>query len=96
MTIVSTIRFALKLAEAQQRSVLSGLAWAVRDLRLDAIEAAYVGGVPPLLLADVSDLGSLLGRAEYACKTEWFDFLRHGAIGDLLWQMNHEAGQDWN
>jgi hypothetical protein len=95
MSILSTARFAIGMAKAQRQSFLSGLFWAAMDLRAEAFEAAYVAGLPPLLLADVSELPGLLGRAEYACKTQWFDFIKAGAIGDLLWQMNHEASQDW-
>jgi hypothetical protein len=95
MTIANTVRYAFKAARDDGRSALVALLWAALDLRQDAVVAGYDAGLPPLLLADLSDLPGLMGRAEYACKTQWFDFLKTGAIGDLLWQMNHEAWRDW-
>lgn len=95
MSIASIARLAFTVARAQGHSPLVGLWWAILDLRASAYEAAYVAGLPPLLLADVGELPDLMGRAEYALKTPWYIFLREGAIGDLLWQINDEAARDW-
>lgn len=93
--MLKTIKSALKAARSQEQSILTGLIWAAEDLRGEAIEAGFNAGVPPLLLADLRDFPDLLGRAEYACKTPWPDFFKAGAVGDLIWQMNWEATQDW-
>ena len=90
------VKSAFKGAKAKGKSPLTALLWAAEDLRSHGLETAFDAGVPPLLLAPVTDLPGLLGRAEYACKSQWHEFILHGAIGDLLWQMNYEAERDWD
>lgn len=94
--MIRTIKSALKAARCQEQGPLTAALWVAEALREDAIEAAYNAKMPPLLLANVSELPSLIGRAEYALKTPWYVFLREGAILDLLWQVNHEAARDWD
>lgn len=95
MTIASTVRFALKMAEAQGRPAAAGLIDALKDLRLEAIEAGFCAGIPPLLLADLQDLPGLIGRAEYCLKTPWQELVAEGALWALIDQANHEAWRDW-
>lgn len=95
MTIASTVRFALAMAKAQGRPALAGWADALSDLRLEAIEAAFCAGLPPLLLADLADLPGLIGRAEYCLKTPWQELVAEGALWALISEANHEARKDW-
>ena len=95
MPIASTVRFALAMAKAQGRPAIAGLIDALKDLRLEAIEAGFCAGVPPLLLADLQDLPGLIGRAEYCLKTPWQELLAEGSLGALIRESNVQARQDW-
>jgi hypothetical protein len=96
MTIATTVQWAFKHARDEDRSFLTALFWAVEDLRQDALYASHKAGVPALLLADLGELPGLMGQAEYVYKTQWFEFLREGAIGVLIREMNLLAESEWD
>ena len=90
----SSFRSALKSAAYFDESTLTALSWFVQDLRGETIGLAFEAGFPALLLVEVKDLPRMIGRAEYATKTQWFEYVRDGAIGALIRETNREA-QHW-
>lgn len=90
----AAFKSAFKAAAHFEESNLTAIIWAFQDLRGETIGLAYEAGFPALLLVEVKDLPRLIGRAEYATKTQWPEYVRQGAIGALIRNVNQEA-QSW-
>jgi hypothetical protein len=89
-----SFKSAFKSAAYFDESALTAFSWFIQDLRGETIGLAYEAGFPALLLVEVKDLPRLIGRAEYATKTQWFEYVREGAIDALIRNVNREA-QEW-
>lgn len=92
--VSNSFRSAMKSAAYFDESTLTAISWFAQDLRGETIGLAYEAGFPALLLVEVEDLPRLIGRAEYATKTQWPEYIRQGAIGALIRNVNQEA-QHW-
>lgn len=92
--VSNALKSSFRAAAHFDESALTALLWAAQDLRGETIGLAFEAGFPALLLVEVKDLPRLIGRAEYATKTQWFEYVRDGAIGALIRETNREA-QHW-